>query len=71
MMIAIPEKHWKIFSRMSPQEFADILRSLASKVNLRRFKKHPRKPKKPQPKRTYDKQHPHVSTFRLIAARKC
>jgi len=70
MMIAIPEKHWKVFSRMTPREFANTLRMLASKVNLRRFKKHPRGPKKPQPKRTYDKKHPHVSTFRLLAARK-
>lgn len=70
MMIAIPEKHWQVFDRMTHREFADILRLLASKVNLRRFKKHPRGPKKPQPKRTYDKKHPHVSTFRLIAARK-
>ena len=70
MMIAIPEKHWQIFGRMTPGEFADTLRVLASKVNLRRFKKHPRGPKKPQPKRRYDKKHPHVSTFRLIAARK-
>ena len=69
MMIAIPEKHWQIFGRMTPGEFADTLRVLASKVNLRRFKKHPRGPKKPQPKRRYDKKHPHVSTFRLIAAR--
>lgn len=69
MMIAIPEKHWQIFARMKPREFADTLRILASKVNLRRFKKHPRGPKKPQPKRVYDKKHPHVSTFRLIAAR--
>ena len=70
MMIAIPEKHWQIFGRMTPREFADTLRVLASKVNLRRFKKHPRGPKKAQPKRTYDKKHPHVSTFRLIADRK-
>jgi len=70
MMIAIPEKHWQIFGRMTHREFADILRLLASKVNLRRFKKHPRGPKKPQPKRIFDKNHPHVSTFRLIAARK-
>ena len=70
MMIAIPEKHWQIFGRMEPREFADTLRVLASRVNLGRFKKHPRGPKKPQPKRTYDKNHPHVSTFRLIAARK-
>jgi IS4 transposase len=70
MMIAIPEKHWQIFGRMTHREFADILRLLASKVNLRRFKKHPRGPKKPQAKRIFDKNHPHVSTFRLIAARK-
>jgi IS4 transposase len=70
MMIAIPERHWPIFSRMSVQEFSETLRRLASKVNLRRFKKHPRGPKKPQPKRIFDKNHPHVSTFRLIAARK-
>ena len=70
MMIAIPEKHWQIFGRMKPREFADTLRVLASKVNLRRFQKHPRGPKKPQPKRTHDKKHPHVSTFRLIATRK-
>jgi IS4 transposase len=70
MMIAIPEKHWQIFGRMTPREFADTLRVLASKVNLLRFKKHPRGPKKAQPKRTCDKKHPHVSTFRLIADRK-
>ena len=57
MMIAIPEKHWQIFGRMKPREVADTLRVLASKVNLRRFQKHPRGPKKPQPTRTYDKKH--------------
>ena len=70
MMIAIGEKHWQVFGRMTSREFAKTLRFLASKVNLHRFKKHPRGPKKPQPKRTYDKKHPHVSTFRLIAERK-
>jgi len=69
MMIAIPAKRWHIFRKMSTREFADTLLSLASKVKLRRFKKHPRGPKKPQPKRTFDKKHPHVSTFRLIADR--
>jgi len=70
MMIAIPEKHWQVFGRMTSRAFSDTLRALASQVNLRRFKKHPRGPKKPQPKRTYDKHHPHVSTFKLLAARK-
>jgi IS4 transposase len=69
MMIAIPEKHWQIFRRMTLREAVKTLRFLASKVNLRRFKKHPRGLKKPRPKRTYDKKHPHVSTFRLISSR--
>jgi len=70
MMIAIPEKHWQVFSRMKAKDFAEVLLDLASKVNLRRYKKHPRGPKKPRPRRTHDKNHTHVSTFRLIAARK-
>lgn len=70
MMIAIDEKYWRVFGRMTGREFANTLLDLAAKINLRRFKKHPRGPKKPQPKRTYDKKHPHVSTFRLITARK-
>lgn len=70
MMIAIPEKHWQVFSQMKAKDFAEVLLDLASKVNLRRYKKHPRGPKKPRPRRTYDKNHTHVSTFRLIAARK-
>lgn len=69
MMIAIPDKYWHVFGRMQSQEFVHVLRSLALNVKLRKYKKHPRGPKKPVPKRTYDKKHPHVSTFRLIAAR--
>ncbi len=69
MMIAIAAKHWHIFARMSNHEFAQVLRMLALKVNLAKFKKHPRGPKKPAPKRTRHKNKPHVSTFRLIAAR--
>lgn len=69
MMIAVPDKHWRIFSRMSVQEFARVLRALASNAELRKYKKHPRGPKKPPPPRRRDKNHPHVSTFRLIAQR--
>jgi hypothetical protein len=69
MMIAIPEKHWQVFGRMKLPEYAEVLRGLASQVHLRRYKKHPRGPKKPALPRTHDKNHPHVSTFRLIAVR--
>ena len=69
MMIAIPEEHWSVFGTMSQAEFAAVMIMLAQNVNLRHFKKHPRGPKQPPPKRTYDPAHPHVSTMRLIAQR--
>jgi hypothetical protein len=70
MMIAIPPPHWAVFGTMSLQEFAEVMLMLAAKMNLRHFKKHPRGPKKPQPPRSYDPAHPHVSTARLLAQRK-
>jgi IS4 transposase len=69
MMTAIPDKHWRVFRRMTIREFAKVLRMLASKVELRKFKKHPRGPKKPKLPPRRDKKRPHVSTYRLIAER--
>ena len=66
MMISIPEEEWVIFQRMSAQTFARTLQQLASKVNLAKFKKHKRGPKKPKTKPTYDPAHPHVSTAKLL-----
>jgi len=47
-----------------------LLKMLSQKVKLSRFKKHPRGPKKPKPKRVFAPKHPHVSTAKLIANRK-
>ena len=69
MMIAIPERHWGVFGRMSLEEFAAVMVMLAGKVDLRQFRKHPRGPKKPQPKHTYDPAHPHVSIAKILARR--
>lgn len=66
MMIAIPEEEWTFFQTMSLDVFARTLQQLASKVNLAKYKKHKRGPKKKMPKRTYDKKKPHVSTYRLL-----
>lgn len=66
MMIALPEEHWGIFLRMSAETFHRTLLELAKKVNLAKFKKHPRGPKKPQAKRSRDSKRPHVSTARLL-----
>jgi hypothetical protein len=69
MMIAIPLEHWQVFAVMTPAVFANTMLMLAGKVNLRHFQKHPRGPKKPQPKRMYDPAHPHVSTAKLLEQR--
>jgi len=70
MMIAIPEPHWRVFAQMSAQEFACVLGQLAGNINLERFRKHTRGPKKPIEKRHYDPAHPHVSTARILHQRK-
>jgi hypothetical protein len=68
MEVAIESESWVCFSDMTVTTFADILRTWAAKVNLKRFLKSPRGAKKPQKKKTYDPKHPHLSTFRLLSA---
>jgi len=70
MLIAIPEVEWRIFRTLTQSELVRLLRELAAAIDLRRFRKHPRGPKKPSPKRTANKKQPHVSTARIIADHK-
>ena len=70
MMIAISEDEWKEFRLLTQRQLIAILKKLSKNVKLSRFLKHPRGPKKPVAKRESDPKHPHVSTARLIAARK-
>jgi len=70
MMIAIPPLHWQQFRTLSVKKFAALLRALASRVDMKRLQKAPSGPKKPRPKKRYNKKHPHVSTFRILQARK-
>lgn len=66
MMIAIPEKHWKIFPTLSVREFTQVLKETAGHLRLSRYRKHPRGPKKPPPKKAAYANGGHVSTFRLL-----
>ena len=66
MMIAIPEAEWHIFSRMRPAEMGATLRELAQKVQLKAYRKSPRAPKKPRPKREGTTKASHVSTAKLL-----
>ena len=67
MMIAIEEPHWELFQTMTPRQLGATLVTLASHVQLAAFRRHPRGPKKPVPKRTRFASHTHVSTARLLA----
>ena len=69
MMIAIPAPHWVLFRELSIQEFANVLRELATSVNLSKYQKHPRGPKKVPPERTAYQNGKHVSTAKLLAQR--
>ena len=70
MMIAIPEDEWRVFSRMRPAEMVATLRELAQKVCLKAYRKSPRGPKKPRPKREGTTKASHVSTAKLLRERK-
>jgi len=66
MMIAIPDEEWRIFRKMSTKRFIQILQQLAGKVDLAKFRKHKRGPKKPRQERTRNPKQPHVSTAKLL-----
>ena len=70
MMITIPDSYWLVFSRLTQTQLIELIKTLAANVNLSRFQKHPRGPKKPTKKRKTDKRKPHVSTARVIASKK-
>jgi Transposase DDE domain len=70
MMIAIPEPQWQVFAQMSAKDFARVLMQLAEEINLERFRKHRRGPKKSKAKRHYDPAHPHVAAARILQRRK-
>jgi len=69
MMIAIPAQHWVIFRDISIAQLASVLKELARRVDLAKYKKHTRGPKLPRPERIYAGRSNHVSTARILARR--
>jgi IS4 transposase len=66
MMIALPPESWAVFSGMSPPTFARILKKIAAHADLEMYRKSPRGPKKPPPKKTRYQNGGHVSTHKLL-----
>jgi hypothetical protein len=70
LVIAVSMDAWMTIAAMSEAAFANWLKSIAQGIRIERYRKHPRPPKKPRPKRTRFAKHPHVSTARLLAEKK-
>lgn len=68
LMVQIPDSQWqRQFGKRSPQQMANLLVALATRVHLECFRKHRRGPKKARPKRTKFKRQTHVATARILA----
>jgi IS4 transposase len=71
MMVGLPAAEWLCFREMSVQDMAGCLRQWAARVSLEKVKKAKSRPrKKGGPKPVHDPSTPHVSTARLLAARR-
>ena len=69
MMVAVPAPQWAVFRTLTPAEFAGFLKQWASNMTLRRYRKHPRGPKKPPPDKSAYENGGHVSTARILKMR--
>lgn len=71
MMLLLEPKHWTSrFGSLTAEEMTEALRAFAKHVQLRRYKKHPRGPKKKGPRKQGGATNHHVSTAKLLAAAK-
>jgi hypothetical protein len=69
MMVAIPPEHWVPFATMSRKQFVNTLKSLAKRVDLNRYRKHHRGPKKPPTPKSAYHNGGHASTHKMLATR--
>jgi IS4 transposase len=69
MEVAVEPRQWEILAEMSPARFAQTLLQLSRGMDLRRYRKHPRGPKKRRPVQTRGRRIHHVATAKLLAQR--
>jgi hypothetical protein len=70
LLIAVPDKYWeRTYAALTPAQMARKLVRLARQIDLSRYRKHKRGPKKPKP--SLNKKHrSHASTARILAQRR-
>ncbi len=67
MIIAVPPTCWDEVAGLKTQAFAKLLKKIAAHVDLDQYRKSPRGPKKPPPKKSRYRNGGHVSTHKLLA----
>lgn len=70
MMIAIPEDEWSVFHGLPASAMGQVLQDLARRVRLSHYRKQPRGPKKPKPKKASGYEKKHLSTAKLLKDQK-
>ncbi len=66
----MPPDQWMIIETWTEPAMAHWLLSLARDADLKHYRKHPRGPKKPKPRRTHFTKKKHLSTAKLLASEK-
>lgn len=66
----VEPEDWAVFQTLTLAAMASWLIETVRQVQLRKYRKHPRGPKKPPLKREHDPRRPHVSVARVLAQRK-
>jgi hypothetical protein len=69
MMVALPEDMWAFVRELPARDLAALFRQLAQGIDLTRYRKAKRGPKKPPPERKPYNNGGHVSTHKLIQKR--
>jgi Transposase DDE domain len=69
MSVVIADEQWEPFATATAEEMAAWLRRVAGGIDLARYRKHKRGPKKPPPKKSKYKNGGHVSTEKLLRER--
>lgn len=70
VLILSDDQEWHFLTTLPVNEFTKWLHTVACHINIKKYKKHPRGPKKPPPKKSYDPKQPHCSTKRLLPKKK-
>jgi hypothetical protein len=70
MLVAIPDERWAEMETISTADFATEVRKVSSGIDMTRYRKSIRGPKKPKTKRTNKRDSVHCSTKRILDKRK-